>query len=379
METVGIVTSTRELNYGAILQAYALQTTVEKYGYDVRLIWWNNQKVKRRDVRLVKILGMAEKIIRYPKIIKKTFRTYHHTFTKEFSINSIELFDEFEKKYLNIHFMSYVQMYIFAHNKKCKVVIAGSDQIWNSYAVYVDPFYYLRFASCNKRIAYAPSIGKNNIPEYNKKCMKKYISEFSSISMREESGARVVSELIGKKIPVVLDPSFLLDSKEWEKRENYIETPDKYILLYFLDEPNDECVRLLNEIIVSQNLPIIALPYRYDSYSLFHKVKYIDAGPSEFLYLIHHAEIILTDSFHGTAFSINYGKNFFVFDRQYGENETQVSRINDLLKKFDLNNRFIRNKDCLKDSEDYIDYIKVKRILENEKLFSIEYIESFLG
>ncbi|QWT54151.1 polysaccharide pyruvyl transferase family protein [Eubacterium sp. MSJ-33] len=379
MKKIGIVTTPRELNYGAVLQAYALQRKICGYGYDARLIWWSNQKELRRDVRLLKVLGMLRKIIRYPSLLRKTLNTYGHTFSKEFSAESVLKFNEFEKKYLNIDYKNYHQIFRFAHSRECKVVVAGSDQIWNSYAIYVDPFYYLRFAPKSKRIAYAPSLGKNDIPKYNKKCMKKYIQDFSKVSVREKQGQSILADLIGTEVPVVLDPSFLLDLSEWEKIETYIETVPKYILMYFLDCPNDMSIRFLKDIIKKYELPIIALPYKFEIYKDFSNLKFIDAGPREFLYLIHHAELILTDSFHGTAFSINYEKNFWVFDRQHGQNQTQVSRIIDLLNKFKLSNRFVTQNEDINVENNEIDYTQVEKILDKERLFSINYINEFLA
>lgn len=379
MKKIGIVTTPRELNYGAVLQAYALQDVISNYGYDTKLIWWSNQKKTRRDIRCLKILGMLMKIIRHPTLLRRTLYTYGHSFSKEYSKESIIKFDEFENKYLNIDFKNYYQMYSFAYSSDCKAIIAGSDQIWNSYAMYVDPFYYLRFVPKDKRIAYAPSFGKNDIPQYNRKRIKKYMQGFTKISVREESGKKILYDLIHKSVPVVLDPSLLLKSFEWERLESYVETPTKYVLMYFLDEPNKESIRILKKIVNQYKMPIIVMPYRFEIYKEFKSVEFVDAGPSDFLYLIHHAEFVLTDSFHGTAFSINYKKEFLVFDRQYGNNQTQISRITDLLNKFGLLNRFIFQTNETIGKIEKIDYSEMDRILEKERIFSINYLSDFLN
>lgn len=249
MEKIGIVTSARELNYGALLQAYALQCVLCAKGFDARLLWWANQKVSRRDVRLRKLFVIAWKFICNPSIIRKSIGAYGHTYTKDFTEKSKQLFQIYEDEYLKIKFLSYGQMKQFAQASDCRALIAGSDQIWNSYAVYVDPFYYLRFAPKNKRIAYAPSLGKNDIPAYNKNKIKKYVKDFKYLSVREKSGKKILEELTTLNVPVVLDPSFLLNNKQWESVERQVEVPEKYILLYFLDEPNSECLEILKTII----------------------------------------------------------------------------------------------------------------------------------
>lgn len=374
MKKVGIVTSARELNYGALLQAYALQKVVSDMGYETSLLWWDNQKVSRRDVRLIKLWAIAWSFLCHPSIIKKSIGANSRTFEKDFTERSKVMFQEFEDECLNITFLNYRKMKSFASDNACKAIIAGSDQIWNSYALYIDPFYYLRFAPKTKRIAYAPSLGKNDIPDYNQGKMRKYIRDFKSLSVREQSGAKLINELTGLDVPVVLDPSFLMDNELWRKLERKIELPSKYLLFYFLDEPNTECLSILKSVAEERNLPVISIPYRFDSHTAINNLEYVDAGPREFLYLIDNADIILTDSFHGTAFSINYNKEFVVFDRQYGKNQTQVSRLLDLLRTFELSTRFVRRKDEMPDLTKTIDYDGVNRTLNELRKHSMEYL-----
>lgn len=363
MKKIGIVTSARELNYGAILQAYALQIKIAEFGYDTCLLWWRNQKKTNHDIRIRKLLGMVFKYVRYPQIVKQSFQIYGNSFGKVISERSKSLYQIFEAKYLNINFLTYSQMRRYAYSSECIAIVAGSDQIWNSCAVYVDPFYYLRFAPAYKRIAYAPSLGKSYIPDYNKKIMKKFINDFLVISVRENSGKKLLEKLVKKHITVVLDPSLLLKAKDWEKIEGNVILPDKYLLLYFLDEPNIHCFEQLNRIIEESGLPVLALPYRFPLFDRISNINYIDAGPSEFLTLIHNAEVVLTDSFHGTVFSINFNKNFYTFNRQYGSNQSQASRIVDLLNLLGLPEHFIKSEGCIK-WDAYIDYNKTNKKLE---------------
>lgn len=373
MKKIGIVTSARELNYGAILQAYALQRIISDFGFDSKLLWWSNQRNSHRDIRIRKLLAMFVTYVRNPGIMKKSVKAYGHTFEKSMTQNTIELFEKFENEFLNIEFLTYGQMKHFALSEECRAVIAGSDQIWNSYAIYVDPFYYLQFAPKNKRIAYAPSLGKNDIPDYNKQKIKRYVNEINHLSVREETGRTSLSEIADKKIEVVLDPSLLLDSGIWKTIEGEMSIPKEYILLYFLDQPNIECVKKIKEITERFGLPVLALPYEIPSFSDIENIHYVDAGPAEFLSLIDNANLILTDSFHGTAFSINYNKTFLTFDRQYGNNQSQASRIVDLLSTFELTNHFISGDVNLRDID--IDYTQANNKLELLRDKSIRYLK----
>lgn len=373
MKKIGIVTSARELNYGAILQAYALQRIISEFGFDSRLLWWSNQRNSHRDIRIRKLFAMLATYVKNPKILIKSVKAYGHTFEKSMAQNSVGLFEKFENEFLNIEFLSYTQMRRFAFSNDCQAVIAGSDQIWNSYAIYVDPFYYLQFVPKNKRIAYAPSLGKNDIPSYNKKKIKRYINEFNDLSVREETGRNLLSELTDKRIEVVLDPSLLLDGNVWRTVESTTRLPKEYILLYFLDQPNVECAKKIKEISEKFGLPVLALPYEIPLFREIENLHYVDAGPSEFLALVDNASLVLTDSFHGTAFSINFNKPFLTFDRQYGNNQSQASRIVDMLRTFDLTNHFVSGDVDLKCIK--MDFELINKKLEQLREKSIKYLK----
>lgn len=374
MKKMGIVTSARELNYGAILQAYALQTVANNLGYDTSLLWWKNQQESHRDIRIIKIIAIISRYILHPSIAKKSIKSYKQTFDKDFSDKSIELFQEFENKHLKILFMTYSQMKKYASSKECQALIAGSDQIWNSYAAYVDPFYYLRFAKKSKRIAYAPSLGKEDIPDYNKKKIRKYISDFSKLSIRESSGSNLLKELLDEEVPVVLDPTLLLTIDEWRSIEDKVDVPQDYILLYFLDKPNKEYMKMIKKIIKKQALPVLALPYMFWENSCF-KVKYIDAGPSQFISLIDNASLVLTDSFHGSVFSIIFNKPFLTFDRQYGNNQSQATRLIDLFDLCDIKNLFVQDIEKDVGIVD-IDYSLINKKIEASRKLSINYLKN---
>lgn len=376
MKKIGIVTSARELNYGAILQAYALQCVTQEMGYDSSLIWWSNQKNSHRDIRFRKLFGMAWKYLMHPSIFLKSFRTYHESFKKEMSEEIISNFQKFEDERLKIKFLSYNQMKKFAYATNCKAVIAGSDQIWNSYAIYVDPFYYLRFAPKSKRIAYAPSLGKSNVASYNKKEMKRYIEDFPVLSIREKSGKEQLEKFIDRSIEVVADPSLLFTKENWNAVRTNIKTPEHFLLLYFLDEPNDSCLKIIKKKIALLGLPVIAFPYHFEKFLKMNELHFMEPGPAEFLDLIAKADFVLTDSFHGTAFSINFNKPFYTFDRQYGNNQSQSSRLADFLSEYGLSDRFIKDENIELDLSAIIDYEKVNEKLETNRKKSLEFLKN---
>ena len=260
-----------------------------------------------------------------------------------------------------------------AKTKKYLAFLCGSDQIWNGDTLYVDPQYYLRYAPKEKRIAFAPSFGREYIVEYNKKIIKKYISGFNYLSTREASGVKIIKELTGLEAIQILDPTLLIPKEEWIKNlniENYIQD-EGYILAYYLNDPSDKAKDFMKKISEDKNLKIVALPYDRKKDKWFDIVK--DAGPIEFLSLIKNASYVCTDSFHGTAFSINFQVPYYTFERQYGKSAKQSSRIISLLELTDQIERFNPEKDK------EIDFSYSEFVLKKEREKAKKYLEDSLN
>lgn len=374
MKKIGLITSFKELNYGAVLQAYALKNTIEKLGYTCEIIWLEGSKSKYNDIRVKKVISMAKKMLLNPTIINSTIHSYKKAFTKDFTLESKYMFDEFQVEYIKANLYKY--SVLKKKEQEYQYFVCGSDQIWNSYAAYVDPMYYLRFTDKSKRIAYAPSFGKNDVPQYNYKTIRKYISEFQALSVREQEGARICKDLINKEVPVVLDPTLLLDAQTWKSilPISSVEDDNKYCLLYFLDYPSKAALAAIRE--VKSRFKIKYLPYEFECFFDDDKS---DAGPIEFLNLINNAEYILTDSFHGTVFSINFNKKFLTFKRDYGKNQDQSSRLKNILQLLSLENRYIEHiSNATKLIDDKIDYINVENKLNELRRKSLNYLKNSL-
>lgn len=222
-----------------------------------------------------------------------------------------------------------VEDYIKICNKK-DVIIFGSDQIWNPN--WYHPFYFGNYEQIKtKLIAYAPSFGVSEISN-NRENIKKSISRFSSIALREKEGCMIVESLLNRKTKTVVDPTLFLDSKEWkfleEKTNNNFHN---YILCYMLSD-NPNYWKAIKAFAKKNRKQLVVIPH--DGYS-YIKSKYTikDCSVGNFLYLIKNADYIVTDSFHGTVFSIIYDKNFCVFERHNPKDcNAQNSRIYNLLR-----------------------------------------------
>ena len=334
MEKVLLTTVFTGYNYGSCLQALAGKIILEKHGYECMLVG-RKSLMKGRDVRFGKLFTILYRSI----ILKgrtKSLNTYQRSFNKRLIGNSVKRFNEFEHLYLKPTYMSWYGLKKLA--KVCKACFAGSDQIWNSSTLYVDPLYYLRFAPHNKRIAFSPSFGRDFIADYNKDKILHWVSEFSAISVREDSGIPLIKSLTGREVTQIVDPTLLIEGETWRHILRLKKSEDKYILAYFLDKPSLKALDVIKELKSQLNCEVIGIPYIFDNMNYCDRV--VPTGPIDFLNLIDNASVVLTDSFHGTAFSINLHTPFYVFGREYGTAHSQNSRVDSILQKMGMTGRF---------------------------------------
>lgn len=336
MNKVLLATVFSGFNYGSCLQAFATKTLLKELGYDCQLIAMRSW-VKGRDIRLKKFLTILTRSLLFRKNNgSNSLRSYQDSYNKTVIGNSALRYALFTEEYLKPNYLSWGKMKKAA--KESMACFAGSDQIWNSSTMYVDPIYYLRFAPAEKRIAFAPSFGRDFVADYNKEKMSRWISEFAHLSVREDSGVKLIKDMTRRDSIQLVDPTLMLDSPTWKRTLRLRDNKSNYILAYFLDKPSESAKKAIAELKIFLNCQVIAIPYQFDDMNYCDKE--LPAGPIEFLELINNAKCVLTDSFHGTAFSINLHTPFFVFKRAYGRANSQNSRIESILKKMDMQDRF---------------------------------------
>ena len=226
----------------------------------------------------------------------------------------------------------------------------------------------LSFAKPEQRIAFSASFAIDKLPEEFKSKAKRELEKFKAISVREYRGKEIVEELTGRKdVQVLVDPTMLLNSEEWDevaKKPEQLKT-DKYILNYFLGEISEKRRKEIERIAKENNCEIINM---LDKNSPFYQT-----GPSEFLYLEKNAFLICTDSFHSSVFAILYNRPFVVFDRE-DANVKMNSRLDTLLKKFKLENRWYEDK--ITEEQLQVDYKESYMILEGERKKAKEFLEN---
>ncbi|WP_040373720.1 polysaccharide pyruvyl transferase family protein, partial [Peribacillus psychrosaccharolyticus] len=246
----------------------------------------------------------------------------------------------------------------------------GSDQVWNYLTAGFDKSYFLDFVQDkSKKNSYAASFGVDSIPETYKKDYYKLLSDFQNISVREQQGADIVKDVLEVNPPVLLDPTLMLNREEWNRVSSKNKENAEYLLLYLIAE-SKSIISLAKRVAKERNLKIIYISDRlYKSTGMDNRSK---VGVDEWVNLFLNASFIVTNSFHGVAFSINFQKEFYM---QYLPGNAKVnSRLENILELTGLKDRFV--SDFEKINIDHIDYSKVNKILQQEREKSIKYLKN---
>lgn len=316
---IGIVTFTTGDNYGQRLQNYAVQTLLEAMGADVCTLQPRppHQSVAHR----IKI-GVHD-VVCGDWLVKR---------------NRHRCFVNFDGKYIKYHPYCPSGNNAGGSFDDFDAYVAGSDQIWSPYISDPDGFMFLSFAGEAKRIALSASIAAPSIPEAKKKRYAEWLAAFDHISVREDNANALISDLIGKTVPVLIDPTLMFGANFWRtiSCKPGCPIPSKFALKYFLGNAPEKESRF-DAYCQSRQLPVLNLCGDKRLYA---------SGPSEFLYLIEHASIVATDSFHGSIFSILFKKPLLIFDRA-GSEYIMTDRFDTLAKKLGLGDWRTYNWDAL--------------------------------
>lgn len=369
---IAVVNRTNLKNYGSVLQVYALCHTVERLGYNAEVVWESGNKSKNWDFRPNKVVSIAINLLFHPSLLWTTFKRMKAVRNTQISPEKIRLFDEFVQKYFNRRFYSNEELISVAESSEYVKFICGSDQVWMTTTLYPDPLMYLRFAPKEKRIAYAPSLGRNFIPSYNLKTIKMYIQDIPCLSIREDDGKRIIQEKTGLSIPVVADPTLLMNDKEWSELAAKIETPKDYLLCYFLDEPSSDIKQAISELSKEQCQEIVIIGSLSEIQCPNEHIHRPVMGPSEFLTYVSNANFVITDSYHGMLFSIIYQKQFWAVERAY-QIYDQSSRQLTVLSRLGIENRYVKGEAVLEKTP--IDYNSVNEKLSDFISYSLKYLD----
>ena len=373
---IGIVTILKVNNYGAELQAYATQEALCRMGYDAEIIDYLFYKNSGH-------IADAESKPSYKLPLSVRFKEW--AFPKVTALRTMlsgapkgtrdARFDRFhtENTRMSRTYRSYGELKRAV--PEYDVYLSGSDQVWNPFTyTSLDP-YFLNFAPPTaRRVAYASSFGVGEIPEYAKAFYCSRLNKYHAIGVREDAAVRLVKELSGKDAQQVLDPTFLLDSDAWSSlaSKSEIDLPEGYILVYELI-PCQYINQLAQHISKATGRKIVRIGRSAADVGQCD-ISVADAGPIEFLRLFQNAGVVITNSFHGTAFSINFNKDFYTVLPLKKKNN---SRQRSVLKMFGLENRLLVEGDAIPPIDHLtIDYVPVKEILRSQRQRSIDFLKT---
>lgn len=353
-------------NYGTNLQVYATKIILEKLGYTCHLIRpFEKTKFSTKNTLHCYILEL-KKVARKILFCKsnKTHRKKQHRL------------DSFLKDNFNYTRMVTSTQSLRKLNNEYDVFLTGSDQIWNPY--FLNTFNMLDFVNENKKkISYSSSIAVSEIPKEKQNLYKQLLGRFSHLSCREKTGSKVLSALLNRNVTPVLDPTFLLTEEDWELFGQKADLKDlkitgEYILNYFIGDSAenwDALYKIQKETQIENIIVVCVSKSKYNTKGTLLE----NIGPYEFVWLIQHAKLICTDSFHATVISIALKKDFIDFLRfGAGDKKSEDSRILDPLNRYGLSHRLYQENNT--QYLNSIDYSQVYRILQKDRDASIQYL-----
>jgi len=367
---VGIITYHSAYNFGSVLQALATQEAINSLGFKADIV---NYRMKRQKQY-------------YQKLYRTAFGA--KTFIKDFimmpvmgkRIQRAKAFEQFIESRLNLtkeFELPEAAMEVFA-DYPC--IISGSDQIWNFHSNelegqsfdYIRP--YLLDGYSGKKVSYASSV--SNMTDAELDSIIGYIKDFDFVSFREFSSNNKINKKYGLESINVPDPTFLLKKGDWVNLLNLeVRSEEKYILYYSLRsyKPQKERSEQLKLISDKTRLKVkVVTPFVYFPYSDSRLESHPEFGPIEFISAIMNAEMIITDSYHGTILSANFGKTFY----SICENVGSEFRKTDILKMIGLEGQIVGSVDeVLRKIEQLIDYGTVNEKIDNLRTVGYTYLK----
>ena len=367
MKKVCVITLHRLFNYGSILQAYATQKIFQKHDCEVEIIDYITEQ------RTNKKLFFSTPTNFNAGILKKGA----YFCFKSISVIIKKLtFGSFLKKNCNLTKEKYISFNDLNNNPPvADIYVTGSDQVWNSkYNEGIDKGFFLEFIPKHKKaISFVSSFGKTKLDDDEKDITQKYLKKYSYLSVREDAAQNIIQKL-GYSCEWLLDPTLQLDKNEWHEVASPRIINEKYLILMLLYNEDNGATEYARKIADAKGLKLVKI-----SWELI-KPKMVDIlmthrSPQDFLSLFYYADFVVTNSFHGLAFSINFNKQFILVRRSEFN-----SRMESLLRLTGLIDRIINDENCVLElANKNIDYTSINEKLDEERKKADIFIKRAIG
>lgn len=378
---IGLAVCYDTKNFGSQLQVLATDYKIRELGYDTQIIRY--KKKPSLELILQTIPRFFNPMFVQGKLAtkKRMNELKRHPEILEKVVIRNKRFENFVEE----HFSNLSKWYIGWRNLKKSsddfdAFLCGSDQLWLPQNL-GSHFYTLEFVSDNKpKLAYATSFGVSQIPWFQKSRTRRYLNRFTALSTREIKGSSIIKKLTGRDAQVVCDPTLLMNSKEWDQTiADKCLVKEPYVFCYFLGK-NEQHRIIATDFAKQKGLKIITCPFLDNFVEVdinFGDQRMFDVDAADFVNLIRHAEYVLTDSFHGTVFSILNHKQFITFNRFGNEAGSRNSRIDSLCELLSLQNRRFSGN-IYEQLEETIDYSNTDKLLANIRNSSYMYLKEAL-
>lgn len=323
----------KSINYGGMLQAYALCRFLNDNGYQAEQLQYIHNFGENNDCQKDK--NVIKVLRKMPSYI---YRKINHKRESDYLLKRRETFRKFSERYVPHSKEIFTHDNIDFSDEQYDCFIVGSDQVWNF--KWYDKNYFLPFANKTK-ISYAASFSMNNLNDMQKEIVKKELKNFTKISVREEKGIELLNDIGINNAKLTVDPTLLLSKEKWMKLIPEKIISDRYIFAYFLGN-NDDAKKLMKKFSKKMGLKIVSISIASGNLKIKDQrdsdLILDNIDPFDFVSLIKNAEYIFTDSFHATLFSGIFSKQFIVFKRE--KYDRMSSRIVNILELYEQSERF---------------------------------------
>ena len=398
MKKIGIVTMFyKNINYGGVLQAFALCKFLNKNGYDAEQIRFVTSHSKKEGFfsAAKRMLSLGIDYVFYTAVKKISVLKKGGTVVKsEITAEQKNIYSN-EKKMRKEAFEKFAYEFVPSSDKVyyadtiCDAgehydcFITGSDQVWNFRSY--NPIYFLKFAQKDKiKLSYAASFSMDNLLNWQKRALKNHLSDFKAVSVREKQDLSFLEKIKVEQKEYVLDPTLLLEKEDWDEICESRLVDDRYVFCYFLGE-NVKEREIAKWFAKEKGLTLVTISHAGGGMRAvdfdFGDIRFGAASPNQFISLIKYADYVFTDSFHAIVFSKIYNRQYFIFNRN--SKKSMTSRIKCITALFGTEERYCDSE--IRENYEYvcsledISYISENNELADLKRSSVKFLLDNLG